>query len=278
MIKKISFVLPLAALFLSVGLQASDNAKEIFMQKCNVCHKTTRPADISTLPAPIIMGVMLHVKENYPNKQDAVKFIADYVLNPQKSKAVCMPQNIDKFGLMPSQKGVVTKEEAKLVASWLFDNYPPKGFVGGMHQGQGGMMGKGNRQAMMAKMKGKNGKISPFLIKKGLPHFTKIIKKNWDNPELNLSKEQKQKLLKVRKETLAGVMQYKKMVNMIQPKLISFVMEGDDPKSLQRFVNKLSSVKSEATMVHLNCIYNTRKILTPEQYEVLLKLAKHKNK
>ena len=130
--------------------------------------KLLNPADTSTLIAPVIMGVMRHVKIYYPNREDAVVFIADHVLNPQRSKAVCMAQNIDKFGLMLSQKGAITKDEAKLIATWLFDNYPPKGFRG-MHESQ---------QDIMKKIETKGKKISPFLIKKGLTHFTGLIKKN----------------------------------------------------------------------------------------------------
>jgi hypothetical protein len=45
---------------------------------------------------------------------------------------------------MPSQKGNVTPAELEAIASWLYDNYPPKGFRGrGMG---GGGMGRGMGQ------------------------------------------------------------------------------------------------------------------------------------
>ena len=37
--------------------------------------------------------------------------MVDYIENPTKEKAICMDERIEKFGLMPSQKGMVTKEE-----------------------------------------------------------------------------------------------------------------------------------------------------------------------
>jgi cytochrome c len=84
------------------------------------------------------MGVMRHVKMRYNTKEDAVKFISEYALNPQESKAVCMPQKIKRFGLMPSQKENVSKEELQTIATWMYDNFPPKGFQGmGRGQGQG---------------------------------------------------------------------------------------------------------------------------------------------
>jgi len=123
-------------------LIASDGAS-LFDTKCSMCHKMTRPSDMSTLVAVPIMGVMKHVKMTYPNKADAVKFIVDYVQVPSKSKAACMPQKIQRFGLMSSQKGAVTPQELETIASWLYDNFPSKGFN---DRGMGSGMSKGMEQ------------------------------------------------------------------------------------------------------------------------------------
>ena len=81
------------------------------------------------------MGVMRHVKISYPNKDKAIKFMKDYVLNPSQDKAICMPQKIKRFGLMPSQKGLVTEKELNIILPWLYNKFPPKGFHGhGMGQ------------------------------------------------------------------------------------------------------------------------------------------------
>ena len=117
----------------------SATPEALFDAKCGVCHIKTRPTDMSKMVAPPIMGVMRHVKMKYPKKDEAVKFMVDYVLNHSKEKAVCMPMKIQKFGLMPSQKGAVTEEELKKITSWLYDNFPPKGFRG-MGRGKRGMM------------------------------------------------------------------------------------------------------------------------------------------
>ena len=122
---------------LSTGVFASSGAENLFDSKCAMCHIKTMPQDRSKMVAPPLMGVMRHVKMAYPNKKDAVAFIADYVQNPTKAKAVCMPQKIARFGLMPSQKGNISDEELKVVASWMYDNYPPANFQGrGMMQKQ----------------------------------------------------------------------------------------------------------------------------------------------
>ena len=123
------------ALFLTSTLYAQD-AASLFDAKCAACHQTTRPNDKSTLVAPPLMGVMRHVKMQYTSKEEAVKFITAYALDPQASKAVCKPENMKRFGIMPSQKGNVSKEELQTIAAWMYDNFPPKGFMG-MGRGQG---------------------------------------------------------------------------------------------------------------------------------------------
>ena len=126
---------------------ASEGAEKIFDNKCAACHSKTMPKDRSTVIAPALFGVMRHIKMAYPQKEEAVKFMVDYVLEPTKEKAICMPQKIQRFGLMPSQKGNITEEELKEVSEWMFENYPPKNFMG---RGQGknsqacnGMQNKG---------------------------------------------------------------------------------------------------------------------------------------
>jgi cytochrome c len=108
----------------------TSDAEALFNAKCKVCHSTTQPTDFSKVVAPMVFGVMRHVKMKYPNRDEAVRFMVDYALNPSKDKAVCMPQKIARFGLMPSQKGNVTKEELQKITSWMFDNFPPANFKG----------------------------------------------------------------------------------------------------------------------------------------------------
>ncbi len=121
---------------LTSTVSANEEAEKSFDTKCAVCHSKTRPADPSKVSAPALMGVMRHVKMHYPDKTSAVTFMVDYVLNPSKEKSICKPQKIERFGLMPSQKGVVTKEELIKISEWMYDNYPPANFQGrGMGRG-----------------------------------------------------------------------------------------------------------------------------------------------
>ena len=120
-----------ATLLFVPSVYAQTTAGELFETKCASCHVKTRPSDISTLVAPPIMGVARHVKMTYKTKEEVVSFITEYALDPQESKAVCMPDKLKRFGLMPSQKGKVTKEELTTIAGWIYDNFGNQG------QGQG---------------------------------------------------------------------------------------------------------------------------------------------
>ena len=129
------------------------------------------------------------------------------------------------------------------------------------------------QQKQMKKKKKKN---SPFLIKHGLPHMTKIMMKLWDDPKLALTPEQKEKLLVVRKETIGGVKQIKPEVMALKKEIIQATRKGESAASLQAKVEKLAQLEAKATMIHLNCIEKTRAILTPAQKAYLKKLHKAK--
>ena len=128
MLKQLSLILLLG----TSSLMASESAQVLFEKRCNICHMTTMPTDaeFKTLVAPAIMGVMRHIKMEFGNKKEAVDFIVDYTLNPSKDKAICMPRKLKKFGLMPSQKENVTKEELRAIAEYIYDTYPPANFRG----------------------------------------------------------------------------------------------------------------------------------------------------
>ena len=112
-----------------------EEGARLFDAKCASCHTTKHPKEMttlemSTMAAPPAMGIMNHVKMVHGNKEEAIKFITEYALNPEKNKALCMPKKIKRFGLMPSQKGKVTRAELTTLAAWLYDNFPPKDFIG----------------------------------------------------------------------------------------------------------------------------------------------------
>lgn len=109
-------------LVLSIGstLQASSNGEELFTQKCAICHPMKRAADRSTMIAPPAKGLMFHMGEEIGSDEKIIKHIESFVVNPTKEKAIC--RSVRRFGLMPSQKDNITKDELKIVAKWMIEN------------------------------------------------------------------------------------------------------------------------------------------------------------
>ena len=121
------------------------------------------------------------------------------------------------------------------------------------------MMKKGNKKAN-----------SPFLITIGLPHMTMLVKKNWDNPELNLSAEQKEKLLVVRRATIGGVKAVKPQIMQLQQKIKHMSMSGVDTAKIAPLIDEVAKLKADASKVHVQCIHDTKNILTKAQVAYLL--------
>ncbi len=124
--------------------------------------------------------------------------------------------------------------------------------------GQGAHLGK-----KMQKMQ------KPFLILGKMPHLTKLVMMHWD--DLGLSDEQKEKLIQIRKETMGAVKSLKPKIMKLENEVAKATMEGAEPDSLKAKVDEIAKLKAEATMAHIKCIYNTKKVLTPEQLAKLMK-------
>ncbi len=115
-------------------------------------------------------------------------------------------------------------------------------------------------------------KAPPFLIIGKLPHLTGILIKEWDSPELGLTAQQKRWLKVVREETIADVKRLSSEVSTLEKQVVDGINSGLEPDDLYPTVKEIAKLKTEATMVHLKCIYDTRKILKPEQMQYLLGL------
>jgi hypothetical protein len=109
----------------------------------------------------------------------------------------------------------------------------------------------------------------PFLITGKLPHLTKLLMVQWENAELHLSDEQKTKLLVVRKETMGDAKRIGKEVGILEQRVTEGSLNGTKPEELQSLVQDIAKLKSEATMVHLRCIYKTSKVLDQKQLDFL---------
>lgn len=155
---KFTIILGTLSLLISSSY-AEVSGEELYKAKCASCHLMERPSDKSTMIAPPIMGVTMHVKMNYDTKEKAVEFIKSYALNPDRSKSVCEAEKIKRFGLMPSQKGNATEEELSIIASWMYDTFDNQGKCKGKGncKGKGKCNGMGKQKGMQKGNKGKRG-------------------------------------------------------------------------------------------------------------------------
>jgi len=163
-----------------------------------------------------------------------------------------------------------------IVSATTFLMAAPAANTQAMQAGQCKGMHHMNGHAMMMKKKMAKKKMnSPFLIKHGLPHLTKMLMPYINDPSLNLTADQKEKLAKVREETMGAIMKIKPEVMKLRKEIVKASTSGATADSLKEKVEKLASLEAEATMAHLKCIENTKAILTKDQ---LLFLLSNKNK
>ena len=99
----------------------ANEAKEIFTQKCANCH-TDNSSNSKTTPS--LKSLMVKLNENFKTEKEIISHINSFVLNPTREKAIC--KSIKKFGLMPSLKGSITKQELSMVSKWMVEHIEPK--------------------------------------------------------------------------------------------------------------------------------------------------------
>jgi hypothetical protein len=109
----------------------------------------------------------------------------------------------------------------------------------------------------------------PFLIQGKLPHLTMMVKILWDDEDLALTPEQKTKLLTIRKHTMGTAKALKIQIIKLENEVVKRSNENAKPASLKALVDDIAKLRAEATMVHLDCIYDTRMILTEDQLYVV---------
>jgi len=114
-----------------------------------------------------------------------------------------------------------------------------------------------------------NAGSKPFLILGKLPHLTGMVKVLWDDEDLALTQEQKAKLIEVRKYTMKNAKALGREINSLEADIVEKSNDGVKPAALKKSVNRLASLRAKATMIHLDCIYNTRAILTEDQLYII---------
>lgn len=112
------------------------DGKKLLTEKCSSCHNLDMPPITSAdEKAPPIMAVSFHVhsfvkpSDESQRTTKAVEFVADYVRAPSMEKSFCDKESLKSYGLMPSQKDNVTKEEARAIAEYMFKHYTQENFL-----------------------------------------------------------------------------------------------------------------------------------------------------
>ena len=109
----------------------------------------------------------------------------------------------------------------------------------------------------------------PFLIADKLPHLTGMVKILWDDEDLALTDKQKEQLLVIKKATMGGAKALAKKIYALEDEVVKLSEDGAKPATLKAKVDEIATLRAKATMIHLDCIYNTRAILTKEQLYIV---------
>ncbi len=157
-----------------------------------------------------------------------------------------------------------------LSAAWAQPGHGP-----GMHGPQHTEMQK--KHEKMHK-KGRKGMRSVFLIRHGLPHYSQILMKMWNDPKLALKPDQKSKLEAIRNRTIGQIQTIAPQVKQLTREIVKATHSGAKAESLYGKVDTLASLKAKATKVQLKCIEETKAVLTPEQLKYIHHHLKKKHR
>lgn len=144
-------------------------------------------------------------------------------------------------------------------------------------QAQPGQMMK-PQQAQMQKKKRAKGMKSVFLIQRGLPHYSMLVKKMWNDETLALTPEQKGKLEAIRNETMRQIREIAPEVTLLRKKIVRGTKNGLRAETLYADVDRLATLKAKATKIQLDCIEKTRTVLTPAQIAYIDSRMKQRRK
>ncbi len=116
-----------------------------------------------------------------------------------------------------------------------------------------------------------------FLVSHNLPYLVGAALFHPQSDTLKLSKEQLGKLGHMKKTIVPVSAKLAKEVKAMELELAkAIVVDKKSPESLSELVDKIAKVKSDMTKAHLKCIHDVQQLLSPEQFNTLIKLVSHK--
>lgn len=123
-------------LLLSLSCALMADGYEVYKNNCATCHiemisKAEVLNNLDKMKAPPMIEVSNQIRSNIIIKDDDedvhkhlfVLFVKDYIRNPQLVKSMCHPGALERFDVMPSLKAKITEDEAREVATWLYERY-----------------------------------------------------------------------------------------------------------------------------------------------------------
>lgn len=127
---------PLIASLLLAGSLFAADGYDIYKKHCASCHLVMLPIDNGRtqaqqkMKAPTMRMVAMRLKMmiKIENEDEDVQrkvtksFIKEYIDDPDEDYVICLPEMLEKFGVMPPVKGL-TNEEKEAVAQWLWEQF-----------------------------------------------------------------------------------------------------------------------------------------------------------
>ena len=139
-------------------------------------------------------------------------------------------------------------------------------------------MDKKAMKAKMIEMAGEVSKFNPhehfpkdyFLLPKNLPFALNLTLHHPQSSTLELSKEQIEKLVNIKKERKPSILKGAKEIKSLELSLVSLLEsdEGNKTKVTQEMnelVDKIATKKAALTKGHLQCVIDVQNVLTKEQ-------------
>ena len=110
-----TILITMIAFATSLPLYAKDEDASVkFLSMCASCHVATSSVQL----APPLYAVKDHVIKAYPDRQDFIEQVVEWVEEPSRDISL-MPGAINKFGLMP--KLGFAKEDVRQIAGYIYD-------------------------------------------------------------------------------------------------------------------------------------------------------------
>jgi len=109
-------------LTLTTTLFSQETGATLTDKTCSNCHLFSSSSSKLTdgkMGGPPMWGILKKVRNRYADKEAQIAFIADYAMHPTEEKMLFPAATREYFGVMPSMKDRVSKEEMQIIAKYL---------------------------------------------------------------------------------------------------------------------------------------------------------------